>query len=211
MATQYWALVFKQNHLDEGYFYRKVANLFATADKWDPDAETEWVRVSGDLLSAMNDPSDTRVVDDQKTRWNFHNSSWDAHYVKYPEKQNTKSKSLNEQRYDREIDMRDKLIKEANSRKKVRDITSGFSAAIDTYIGELNTLGITTARVGDLTWPVQPWSSANTPNEMANWEDSWADKYSGMTIRPDSAVPEHKNVTPRFSTEGYTNNGQKYI
>ena len=206
-TTQYWALVFKRNHLDEGYFYRKVANLFATADKWDPDSETEWVRVSGDLLSAMNDSSDTRVVDDQKTRWNFNSSSWDAHYVKYPEKQGAKAKSVNQVRYENEVEKRTKLIKEANTRKKVRDVTSGFSAAIDTYVGELNALGITTARVGDLTWPVQPWSSSNTPNEQATWEESWADKYSGMSIRPDSEFESAKRVTPRYSTEGYANNG----
>ncbi len=210
-TTQYWALVFKRNHLDEGFFYRKVANLFATADKWDPDIETEWVRVSGDLLSAMNDPADTRVVDDQRTRYNFHDSSWDAYYVKQPELQGSKQKSPNQIRYEEEIVCRDKLIREANTRKKVRDITPGFSAAIDTYVSELNNLGITTARVGDIDWPAQPWASSGCSNQQAIWEESWADKYLGMVLRPDSESKESQGVTPRFSTEGYVNNGQKCI
>lgn len=211
-TTQYWALVFKQNHLDEGYFYRKVANLFATADKWEPDAETEWVRVSGDLLSAMNNADDTRVVDDQQTRYNFHQGVWDARYVKRPEIQGTKvNKSPDQIRYEKELEERARLVREANTRKKVRDITPGFSAAIDTYIGELNNLGIATSRIGPIDWPAQPWASTAVANNEAKWEESWADKYFGMTLRPDSENPAAKQVTPRFSTEGYANNGQKCI
>lgn len=203
-TTKYWALVYRKTHLDEGYFFRKVANVVPTSEKWEADQLATWVEVTGDLKTAMTDPSDTRIVDDQRTRYSFESQTWDAFFVKPSIAEKTPA-DPQQSALEYALSQRETLLKEAAIRKKVRDITPGFAAAIDAYVEELNNLEIVKGKTFDLVWPIQPWSSSVTSNSEAKiaGEAGMFSKYYGQT----EFAP---GVTPRFSSEGYVN-GQKFI
>jgi hypothetical protein len=196
-TTKYWSIVYHQNHLDAGHFYRFVANVSTTTEKNAiaiDEKESVWVEVTGDLKTALTDPADTRIVDDRLTRYNFSTNLWVSQYVN-PEV--TKEvPSPDHISYEDEIAMRDRLIKSARFRKKMRDCSEGFAIVLDSYIDELNNLGIATGR--DVVFPPQPWASTVKSNFETGFEDI-ENKKRGMDFVNDP------NVTPRFSAEGYVN------
>lgn len=203
-TTKYWALVYRQTHLDEGYFYRKVANVVPTSEKWEADQLATWIEVTGDLKTAMTDPSDTRIVDDQRTRYDFVSQTWNAVFVK-PKVAELTPNDPQQHAFENALSAKERLLKEAAIRKKVRDITTGFSEAIDAYVEELNNLEIVKGQVSDIVWPIQPWSTSNTPNhesKLAGDSGVYSKHYAQTEFAP--------GVTPRFSSEGYVN-GQKFI
>jgi hypothetical protein len=196
-TTKYWSIVYHQNHLDAGHFYRFVGNVSTTTEKNAiaiDERESVWVEVTGDLKTALTDPADTRLVDDRLTRYNFTTGLWVSQYVN-PEV--TKEQpSPDHISYEDEIEMRDRLIKAAEMRKLMRDCSAGFSVVLDNYITELNNLGIATGR--DVVFPPQPWASSVKSNVETGFEDI-ENKKRGQSLVNDP------NVTPRFSAEGYVN------
>jgi len=198
-TTKYWALVFRETHLDEGYFFRKVANVVPTSEKWEADQLATWVEVTGDLKTAMTDSSDTRIVDDQRTRYDFVSKTWNAVFVK-PKVAEPVSKDPQQETFKNALAAKERLLKEAAIRKRVRDITPGFSAALDAYVEELNNLEIVKGRVFDIVWPIQPWSTSHTPNNEAKIASD-----SGVYSKHYGQTEFAPGVTPRFSSEGYVN------
>ena len=199
-TTKYWAVVYNENHLDAGYFYRFVANVCKTSEKGDIDQrECAWVEVTGDLLTALTDPSDTRIVNDRLTRYNFSTGLWVSQY--HNPEVTKEAPSPDHISYEDEIAMRDRLIKAAQMRKLMRDCSAGFSVVLDNYINELNNLGIATGK--DVVFPPQPWASSKRSNLETGFE-TIENKKMGMSLVNDP------NVTPRISAEGYVN-GQKFI
>ena len=199
-TTKYWAVVYHQNHLDAGHFYRFVANVCPTSEKWTIDErECVWVEVTGDLKTALTDKTDTRIVNDRLTRYNFGTGLWVSQYIN-PEV--TKEQpSPDHISYEDEIALRDRLVRASEMRKLMRDCSPSFSVVLDNYITELNNLGIATGR--DVVFPPQPWASTARSNLETGFE-MIENKKMGMSFVNDP------NVTPRFSSEGYVN-GQKFI
>ena len=201
-TTKYWTIVYNENHLDAGHFYRFVANVSSTTEKNAiaiDERESAWVEVTGDLKTALTDPTDTRIVNDRLTRYNFGTQLWVPQFVNPEVKKELPSPDHIS--YEDEIAMRDRLVKASEMRKLMRDCSPSFSVILDNYIAELNNLGIATGR--DVVFPPQPWASSVKSNFETGFE-TIENKKMGQSL------VNHPNVTPRFSTEGYVN-GQKFI
>jgi len=194
-TTKYWAVVYNENHLDAGHFYRFVANVCPTSEKGTiDDRESVWVEVTGDLKTALTDPTDTRIVNDRLTRYNFGTQLWVSQYIDPEVKKELPSPDHIS--YEDEIAIRDRLIKAAKFRQKMRDCTDGFAVVLDNYIDELNNLGIATGR--DVVFPPQPWATTVKSNFETGFEH-FENPRVGMDF------VNSPNVTPRFSAEGYVN------